>query len=130
MFLLVKVKRNSGWHLPLKLPKTMVLLRGTSRNSVQLSGNMSKKSETLGNSTSKVEVTNVSGHGFWLYLAGRELFVSFGEFPWFAEAPIRKITRVEWASPDHLYWPELDVDLSVRSIEHPEQFPLRSAPSK
>jgi len=31
---------------------------------------------------------------------------------------------LERPSPDHLYWPELDVDLSVRSIEHPEEFPL------
>jgi hypothetical protein len=90
---------------------------------------MSRKSETLGNVTSEVEVTNVSLHGFWLYLAGRELFVSFSEFPWFADAPIRKITNVEWPSVDHLYWPELDVDLSVRSIENPQLFPLKSAPA-
>jgi hypothetical protein len=130
MSLLVKVRRNSGSRLALNLPKTMVWLSERSRNSVQLFENMSKKSETLGKSTSEVEVTNISAHGFWLYLAGRELFVSFSEFPWFAEAPIRKITRVEWPSPDHLHWPELDVDLSVRSIENPEHFPLKSAPSK
>jgi hypothetical protein len=33
---------------------------------------------------------------------------------------------VELPSPDHLYWPGLDVDLAVESIEHPEQFPLVS----
>jgi hypothetical protein len=35
--------------------------------------------------------------------------------------------NVEWPSTDHLYWPDLDVDLSVRSIEHPEEFPLVSS---
>jgi hypothetical protein len=25
-----------------------------------------------------------------------------------------------------LYWPDLDVDLSVDSIRHPERFPLRT----
>jgi hypothetical protein len=90
---------------------------------------MSRKSETLGNGTLEVEVTNVSRHGFWIYLAGRELFVPFSEFPWFADAPIRKITNVEWPTADHLYWPDLDVDLSIRSIENPQLFPLKSAPA-
>jgi len=91
---------------------------------------MSSKSETCGHVTSEVEVTSISGHAFWLYLAGRELYLSFREVPWFADAPVRKIARVEWPSEDHLYWPDLDVDLSVRSIEHPEQFPLRSREAK
>jgi hypothetical protein len=88
---------------------------------------MSKRSERLGNATSEIEVTNISAHGFWLYVGGREVFVSFEHFPWFADAPVRKIARVEWPSPDHLYWPELDIDLSLRSIDHPEEFPLTSA---
>jgi hypothetical protein len=88
---------------------------------------MSNKSEQPGPLTSEVEVTNISGHGFWLFLGGRELFLSFSDFPWFAEAPVSKIAQVEWPSKDHLYWPALDIDLSVRSIEHPEEFPLKSA---
>ncbi len=84
------------------------------------------KSRKHGTATSAVEVTNVSPTGFWLLLGGRELFVSFAEFPWFADAPISKIARVEWPAADHLHWPALDIDLSVRSIEHPEEFPLKS----
>ena len=83
------------------------------------------KSQQHGVNASEVEVTNISAHGFWLWLAGRELFVPFSEFPWFADVSIAKITRVEWLSEDHLHWPDLDVDLSVRSIEHPEEFPLK-----
>jgi hypothetical protein len=40
------------------------------------------------------------------------------------DASVARIARVEWPSEDHLYWPDLDIDLSVRSIEHPEEFPL------
>jgi hypothetical protein len=83
------------------------------------------KSQRLGEDTSQAEVTNISKHGFWLWLAGRELFVPFSEFPWFTEASIAKITNVEWPSEDHLFWPDLDIDLSVRSIERPTDFPLR-----
>ena len=78
--------------------------------------------------TSEVEVTNISRHGFWLYLRAREMFLSFEDFPWFAEAPVNKTTQVEWPIEDHLCWPALDVDLSIRSIEHPEEFPLKFAP--
>ncbi|WP_394707314.1 DUF2442 domain-containing protein [uncultured Desulfobacter sp.] len=31
--------------------------------------------------------------------------------------------NVEEPSPGHFYWPDLDVDLGVESIEHPERFP-------
>ena len=84
------------------------------------------RSAQRGKRTSVVEVTNVSPHGLWLLLGERELFLPFDKFPWFREAPIAKLVRVELPSPDHLYWPGLDVDLAVESIEHPERFPLVS----
>jgi hypothetical protein len=71
-------------------------------------------------------VTNVSKHGFWLFVGERELFVAFAEFPWFREAAIGALTNVELPSPHHLYWPDLDIDLAVESIEHPEKYPLVS----
>jgi hypothetical protein len=79
-----------------------------------------------GTSTSAAEVTNVSRHGFWLLVDERELFLPFEEFPWFERAPVGAILSVERPSPSHLYWPEVDVDLSLESIEHPERFPLKA----
>ena len=84
------------------------------------------KSAPRGQSTSTAEVTNVSAHGFWVLLADEELFVPFAEFPWFRNATIGAITHIEWPSLNHLYWPDLDIDLSVESIRHPDQFPLVS----
>ncbi|SCX25219.1 Protein of unknown function [Nitrosomonas eutropha] len=77
-----------------------------------------------GADTSTVEVTNVSKHGFWLLIFDQEIFVPFKEFPWFREASIGKLLNVELPSPHHLYWPDLDIDLAVESLLHPEQFPL------
>jgi hypothetical protein len=74
----------------------------------------------------EAEVTNISQHGFWLLLDGREIFMPFEEFPWFKQAPVQAILRLEQPRAGHLYWPELDVDLSVDSIEHPERYPLKS----
>jgi hypothetical protein len=76
--------------------------------------------------TSGVELTNVSPHGLWLLVDGRELFVGFKDFPWFSQATIHQLQRIERPSPHHLYWPALDVDLAVESIEHPQRYPLVS----
>ena len=81
-----------------------------------------------GTTTLVAEVTNVSKHGFWLLLDGEELLVAFAEFPWFKRATIEQLTRVEWPNQNHLYWPELDIDLSVESIRNPEAFPLLAKP--
>ncbi len=81
---------------------------------------------TRGADISAVEVTNISKHGFWLLLGDEELFLPFGTFPWFRDASVGKILRVELPSQHHLYWPELDIDLEVESILHPEQYPLAS----
>ena len=82
------------------------------------------KSTRRGKSTSDVEITNISKHGFWILLGEEEMFVAFSEFPWFKDAPVAKILNVERPQPHHLYWPDLDVDLAVESIRHPDRFPL------
>lgn len=74
-------------------------------------------------STPPVEVTNVSPHGFWLFIGEQEVFLSFTDFPWFKDASIQGLSRVELPSPHPLYWPDLDIDLAVDSLAHPEPFP-------
>jgi hypothetical protein len=82
------------------------------------------KSAAHGRSISDVEVTHISAHGLWLLLNDREMFLPFEQFPWFRDAPVGKILNVELLHAGHLYWPDLDVDLAVESIEHPDRFPL------
>ena len=84
------------------------------------------KLRELGQSGLKVEVTNISSHGIWLLTREKELFLSYEDFPWFKEAPVKKILNVEEPMIGHFYWPELDVDLSLEIIEHPERFPLKA----
>ncbi len=83
-------------------------------------------SAALGENTSRVEVSNISVHGFWLLLGDEELFVPFADFPWFRDATVSQIGRVELPSAYHLYWPDLDIDLAVASIRNPKAFPLVS----
>lgn len=87
-------------------------------------------SEQLGKIASDVEVTNISTHGIWLLVSEREFFLSYEDFPWFKEVPIGNILQVEQPTPGHFYWPDLDVDLGIESIEHPERFPLQAKVSQ
>ena len=84
------------------------------------------KSVKLGKNTSAVEVTNVSVHGLWILIDNQEHFLSFEQFPWFKDATIAELVNVERKSAQHLYWPDLDIDLAVESIAFPERFPLIS----
>jgi len=79
-----------------------------------------------GTRTSRAEVTNISANGLWLLAGGVEHFLPFDEFPWFKDAPVGKILNVEEPTPGHFYWPDLDVDLGVETIENPQRFPLRA----
>lgn len=79
-----------------------------------------------GNVTLEVEVTNVSTHCLWLLLGNEELALPFADFPWFKQATIEQLTDVRRPTEDHLYWPQLDIDLSVESIRTPASFPLVS----
>ena len=79
-----------------------------------------------GSNTSAVEVTNISSHGLWLLVRGKELFLSYEDFPWFKDRTVKSIINVEEQAPGHFYWPDLDVDLTEQIIEHPQRFPLKA----
>jgi len=79
-----------------------------------------------GTVTSNVEITHISPHGIWLLAGEKEYFLPYDEFPWFKNASVAQIISVVELTPGHFYWPELDVDLTNESIEHPERFPLKA----
>ena len=81
----------------------------------------------LGAITLAAEITNVSKHCFWLLLGDEEIAVPFSEFPWFKKATIEQLSEVQRPTENHLYWPQLDIDLSLESIRNPENFPLVSS---
>jgi len=84
-------------------------------------------SQKLGQDTSNVEVANISAHGIWVFVGGVEHFLDYDRFPWFREARLAEILEVELLHGFHLYWPKLDVDLELASLEEPDQFPLVSS---
>lgn len=79
---------------------------------------------TLGAPTSLVEVTNIDHFGFWLLVENKEYFLPYVDFPWFKSTTVDKILNVQLLHGDHLFWPDLDVDLCLDSLQNPETFPL------
>ena len=78
-----------------------------------------------GTNTSRVEVLNVSPHGIWLYVRGKEHFLPYKEFPWFKDARLSEIHRVKLIQGRHLHWKDLDVDLALDSLRNTERYPLK-----
>lgn len=82
------------------------------------------KSSKLGERTSLVEVTNISTHGIWLWVREREYFLPHEDFPWFEKARVRDVLDVQLLRGHHLFWPKLDVDLELESLDNLAGYPL------
>lgn len=78
-----------------------------------------------GKSTS-VSVENITPFGIWLFVNGKEYFLSYADYPYFKDQTISKIQNVRLLHGYHLHWPELDVDLKLDNLENPEKYPLKS----
>lgn len=82
------------------------------------------KSNADGESTLEPEVTQIDKQGIWILIQETEYFLPYDKFPPFRGATVGQIHNVELVNARYLRWPDLDIDLAVESIEHPEQFPL------
>ena len=81
-------------------------------------------SSELGKDILPLEVTNISRHGVWLILHDKEYYLPYEKYPWFRNARVSEIVDVELLHGFHLFWPALDVDLELASLEDPSRFPL------
>lgn len=83
-------------------------------------------SRPLGNTSSAIEVTNISSHGVWILAADEEFFLSYENFPWFKDARVGQVLQIEQPTPGHFYWPDLDIDIGIETIKDPDRFPLKA----
>ena len=68
----------------------------------------------------QAEVTSISAHAFWPLLGTEALAAPSRQFPGFKNA------TVEQPTANHLYGPQLDLDLAVESLRSPQAIPLVS----
>ena len=71
-----------------------------------------------------VNVLMINSQGILLNVMGNDYFVSYNRLPWMKDASIRSVLNVQMAGGNAIEWPDLDVDLEINSLKHPEQYPL------
>ena len=69
-------------------------------------------------------VLMINAQGIMLLVQGQDYFLSYNRIPWMQDAPIRSVLNVQMSGPDAIEWPDLDVDLEIESLRHPERYPL------
>lgn len=72
----------------------------------------------------EVCVLKINAQGIMLSVQGHDYFLSYNRIPWMQDAPIRSVLNVQMSGSDAIEWPDLDVDLEIESLRHPERYPL------
>ncbi len=74
--------------------------------------------------STSVSVLMINGQGMFLSVKGQDYFISYNRIPWLRDARISSVLNVRMSGRDSIEWPELDVDLEIESLRHPERYPL------
>lgn len=83
--------------------------------------------ETNSNSNSQntlVSVLMINAQGIMLSVLGHDYFISYNRVPWLKDARIRDVLNVHISGHSAIEWPDLNVDLEIESLKHPERYPL------
>ena len=81
---------------------------------------------TLKNSTldTSASVLMINSQGIMLSVCGQDFFLSYNRIPWMRDASIKSVLNVQMSGRNAIEWPDLDVDLEIDSLRHPERYPL------
>ena len=80
---------------------------------------------TNGTNTLEYEITNIERFGIWLLADNREYYIKFEDYPAFKKASIDQILNIQRISPTQFRWPDIDEDIELEALEHPEKYILR-----
>ena len=75
-------------------------------------------------SNTSVSVLMINAQGIMLSVLGNDYFLSYNRIPWMQDAPVRSVLNVQMSGSRAIEWPDLDVDLEIESLRHPERYPL------
>ena len=71
-----------------------------------------------------VAVLMINAQGMLISVQGQDYFLSYNRGPWLRDARISSVLNVRMSGARSIEWPELDIDLEVESLRHPERYPL------
>ena len=84
---------------------------------------MNPNSKTSGTNTS-VKVLAIVSDGIMIEAYGNVFFLPYNSNPWFKNAKISDVFKIEPVGRIGIRWDALDVDLAIESLTHPEKYPL------
>ncbi len=71
-----------------------------------------------------VSVLMINAQGIMLSVCGNDYFLSYNRIPWMRDASIKSVLNVKMSGRNAIEWPDLNVDLEIDSLKHPERYPL------
>lgn len=71
-----------------------------------------------------VSVLMINAQGIMINVGGQDFFLSYNRIPWMRDAAIKDVLDVQMCGDEAIEWPNLDVDLEIDSLRHPERYPL------
>ncbi len=85
-----------------------------------------KRATTSKNYTAdtSVSVLMINAQGIMLSVCGNDYFLSYNRIPWMRNASIKSVLNVKMSGRNAIEWPDLNVDLEIDSLKHPERYPL------
>jgi len=82
---------------------------------------MKQNSKNTGNTL--VRILSINAEGVSLSVSGKVYFISYDRVPWFRNARVSEVLNVSMMGRMGIRWEDLDVDLEIDSLEHPEKYP-------
>ena len=74
--------------------------------------------------STSANVLMINAQGLMISVDGNDYFLSYNRVPWMKDASICKVLNVQKEGRNAICWPDLDVDLEIESLKHPERYPL------
>ena len=71
-----------------------------------------------------VSVLMINAQGIMLSVLGNDYFISYNGMPWLKDARISDVLNVQMSGRSAIEWKNLDIDLEIESLKHPERYPL------
>lgn len=80
----------------------------------------------LENNTNAISasVLMINNQGIMISVDGNDYFLSYNRVPWLKDATVRNILNIKMSGKNAVEWPDLDIDLEIDSLKHPERYPL------
>lgn len=69
-------------------------------------------------------VLMINNQGIMISVEGNDYFLSYNRVPWLKDATVRNILNIKMSGKNAVEWPDLDIDLEIDSLKHPERYPL------